>query len=166
MDVIPQLDTSTYLSQLFWFIISFTSLYFVVSKLVIPKIEDLIRKRYAITQNSLNNSYNFCKILHDHINQQLFTLQSVNSVADHSINEALQESQYMMHNLKLTIHDELSKMFKLVDEQLQDTILSSRKELIQLSFEIALIYYNKLFNCNPDMQKLHNITLQLYKEKL
>lgn len=41
----PQLDFTTYPSQLFWLAITFTLLYFVLSKLVLPGIRDVLQTR-------------------------------------------------------------------------------------------------------------------------
>ena len=41
----PQLDTSTYLSQIFWLLITFLSLWFVMSWFIIPRIEDIMEQR-------------------------------------------------------------------------------------------------------------------------
>ncbi|QXK91618.1 hypothetical protein HL033_02420 [Neoehrlichia mikurensis] len=167
MDIIPQLDVSTFSSQLFWFVVSFILLYLVVNKLVIPKTEDVILRRHDTVQDSLNNSYNSYKILHAQINKQLSMMQNTSALAEHVISEACQESQRMMNNVKFIINDELSEMLKLVDEQLQSIISNSHEELIKLSSEIALVYYNRILNCNADnIQALQDITSKLYKEKL
>lgn len=42
---LPQLDTTTFASQLFWFLISFMILYFVISRIAAPKIGGVIADR-------------------------------------------------------------------------------------------------------------------------
>jgi F-type H+-transporting ATPase subunit b len=42
---LPQLDTTTFASQLFWFLISFVILYFVISRIAAPKIGGVIADR-------------------------------------------------------------------------------------------------------------------------
>ncbi len=41
----PQLDTSTYLSQIFWLLLTFLSLWFFMSWFIIPRIEDIMEQR-------------------------------------------------------------------------------------------------------------------------
>ena len=41
----PQLDTSTYLSQIFWLLLTFLSLWFFMSWFIIPRIEDILEQR-------------------------------------------------------------------------------------------------------------------------
>ena len=42
---LPQLDTTTFASQLFWLLISFAILYFVISRIAAPKIGGVIQNR-------------------------------------------------------------------------------------------------------------------------
>lgn len=41
----PQLDPSTYVSQFFWLIVSFLSLWLIMAWFIIPKIDDIIKQR-------------------------------------------------------------------------------------------------------------------------
>lgn len=41
----PQLDPSTYLSQIFWLLLTFLSLWFFMSWFIIPRIEDILEQR-------------------------------------------------------------------------------------------------------------------------
>ncbi len=49
----PQLDTSTWPSQLIWLAITFGLLYFVVSRLIIPRTGAVIEKRKSTIDNDL-----------------------------------------------------------------------------------------------------------------
>jgi F-type H+-transporting ATPase subunit b len=41
----PQLETSTYLAQIVWLILCFFSLWFAMSWLILPKIDDIVKQR-------------------------------------------------------------------------------------------------------------------------
>ena len=41
----PQLEISSYPSQLFWLIVCFFSLYIIMSQIIIPRIADIIEQR-------------------------------------------------------------------------------------------------------------------------
>ena len=53
----PQLDPTYWASQAFWLILTFTSLYFVLSKLFIPKIKDIIDDRESKIKNDLDEAH-------------------------------------------------------------------------------------------------------------
>ena len=41
----PQFESQYFLSQIFWFVICFTIIYLTISKIYIPKIKEIIKKR-------------------------------------------------------------------------------------------------------------------------
>lgn len=59
--MLPQLDLSTYASQIFWLLLCFCSLWFAVSFFITPKIADIIEQRkrkineYVQKADKLNN---------------------------------------------------------------------------------------------------------------
>lgn len=52
----PQLDFTTYSSQIFWLIICFTTLYFFVSKIILPRIAQIINERNLIIDEDLEKA--------------------------------------------------------------------------------------------------------------
>lgn len=52
----PQLDTTTYSSQLFWLVICFVALYCILAYFLVPKISRIIEKRDAIREHNINTA--------------------------------------------------------------------------------------------------------------
>ena len=52
----PQLDASTFVSQLFWLAVTFVVLYFVMSKLIVPRIADVLQDRQARIDDDLEKA--------------------------------------------------------------------------------------------------------------
>jgi len=53
---LPQLDTTTFASQLFWLLISFAVLYFVISRVAAPKIGGVIADRASRIKGDLDSA--------------------------------------------------------------------------------------------------------------
>lgn len=53
---LPQLDLQTYPSQIFWLIISFLVLYFLVSKVAVPRISDVLEERQERIEDDLDKA--------------------------------------------------------------------------------------------------------------
>jgi len=53
---LPQLDTTTFAGQLFWLVISFALLYFVLSRMAVPKIGGVIADRNARIRGDLDEA--------------------------------------------------------------------------------------------------------------
>ena len=52
----PQLEASTFISQLFWLAITFASLYLVMWKVVIPRVADVLRDRQERLDDDLEKA--------------------------------------------------------------------------------------------------------------
>ena len=52
----PQFDPSSFPSQLFWLIVSFVTLYWVVSRFAIPRIGDILEQRERVVQDDLDRA--------------------------------------------------------------------------------------------------------------
>ena len=53
---LPQLDLATYSSQVFWLIISFVVLYFLVAKLAMPRIAEVLEERQERIEDDLDKA--------------------------------------------------------------------------------------------------------------
>ena len=53
---LPQLDLATYSSQVFWLIISFLVLYFLVAKLAMPRIAEVLEERQERIEDDLDKA--------------------------------------------------------------------------------------------------------------
>lgn len=58
---LPQLDTSTYVSQVFWLVLSVVALYFLLSRLVLPRISENLKTREQTIVGDLDRA----KAFHD-----------------------------------------------------------------------------------------------------
>ena len=53
---LPQLDIATYSSQIFWLIVSFVVLYFLVAKLAMPRIAEVLEERQERIEDDLDKA--------------------------------------------------------------------------------------------------------------
>ncbi|AHX04676.1 F0F1 ATP synthase subunit B family protein [Ehrlichia japonica] len=166
MDIIPQLDVTSYPSQLFWFFLSFGVLYLVLSRNILPKIENVIKKRYTITTGAINYVQNNLNLAQDELSKQLFSLDEAKAEANRIISSALQEVKNTNADLMTMLDEEIQKMSSMADEHMYNLKCQTEQELIDLTCEIALTYYNKILGSEyADKNKLRDITTRLYREK-
>ncbi|MFQ5623481.1 MAG: F0F1 ATP synthase subunit B' [Paracoccaceae bacterium] len=52
----PQLDFSTYPNQIFWFVVAFFTLYFILSRVAMPRIASVLEDRHNKIQNDLEKA--------------------------------------------------------------------------------------------------------------
>ncbi len=52
----PQFDPSTFSSQLFWLLVMFVALYWVISKIAVPRIGEVLEQRARVIQDDLDRA--------------------------------------------------------------------------------------------------------------
>ncbi len=52
----PQLEITTYPSQIFWLVVSFLTLYLIMSRIIIPRISSVIKNRESQIKNNIHIS--------------------------------------------------------------------------------------------------------------
>lgn len=57
----PQFDFATYPSQIFWFLLCFIALYFYISRIIIPRVKDIIANRKTVIDTDLSSFEEFDK---------------------------------------------------------------------------------------------------------
>ncbi|MBR9983110.1 MAG: hypothetical protein MUP48_02215 [Wolbachia endosymbiont of Homalodisca vitripennis] len=142
----PQLDVSTFFSQVFWFLIFFSSLFFVVSCLFLPKLDKIINTRSKKTLDSFNSSIHLLRLTEEQIAKYNAALNQARVQAKKIIDDALVQVEEMRANVKNILEEEDKKMVKLVEEKVVKFKSQYISELKQIATSIALIYYTKLTN--------------------
>lgn len=153
----PQLDTSTFVSQIFWLIITFLSLWFLMSVFIIPKIAQTIEER----QNKIGNDIQKA----EQINQRaLETLekyeQSLAKAKDSAALKIKEEKQRM----EAEIEFKKAELKHVLDEKIAQnthTLLLERTQTLEMAdhvaFEMAKLIASKLNLPDILPQKDNNI---------
>ena len=117
---LPQMDISTFPSQLFWLIITFTALYLFMWKFVIPRLSTTIEERKDKISNDINDAENLnseaSKILENY---------------DEKMNSASLESNEIVSNSKATMNEYLDKLKKDNEIKINAMITESEKKIHQ-----------------------------------
>ncbi|WP_341813519.1 hypothetical protein [Wolbachia endosymbiont (group B) of Germaria angustata] len=142
----PQLDVSTFSSQIFWFLISFSSLFFVVSCLFLPKLDEIINTRSKAVLDSFNSSIHLLRRAEEQIAKYNAVLNQAKVQAKKIIDDALAQVEEMRASVKSILEEEDKKIVKLVEERVAKFKSKYISELKQMATSIALIYYTKLTN--------------------
>lgn len=142
----PQLDVSTFSSQIFWFLIFFSSLFLVVSCLFLPKLDEIISTRSKEVLDSFNSSIHLLRLTEEQIAKYNAALNQARVRAKKIIDDALAQVEEMRASVKSILEEEDKKMVKLVEERVAKFKSKYISELKQMATSIALIYYTKLTN--------------------
>lgn len=114
----PQLDIATYPSQLFWLCVCFFSTYFIMAKIILPRIADIIEQRRQKIDNCLDKAAKIKAQAEESLEKYQAALAKATSDAEKSLSRT---------------YDELNKLIKEkqdeLDKKLKDKIAESEIEI-------------------------------------
>ena len=114
----PQLDPTYWASQAFWLVLIFTSLYFVLSKLLIPKIKDVIDDRESKIKNDLDEAQKLKSIAEIKLKEY-----------EKSIDDGKKQVQKILYESKNKLTSDIQNKKKVFDKEIEKELENSEKEI-------------------------------------
>ena len=142
----PQLEITTYPSQIFWLVVSFLILYLIMSRVIIPKISSVIKSRESEIKNNI------------HISEQMYKdTEIINNEYEETKKNIENEARGIINHLKETTNKKITKNAKLLKKKLEQKLGKSEKEIINKKKK-ALKEINKIsLNLSEEiLKKLSN----------
>ena len=110
---LPQMDISTFPSQIFWLIVTFSILYVFMWKFVIPKLRIIIEERRDKISNDINEAEKLKSEAEEILNKYKSKITSSNQDAVKIIAEAKKQSDEYTEKVK---RDNKSKINAMIEE--------------------------------------------------
>ena len=129
---LPQLDISTWPTQLFWLIITFSVGYFLVSTFVIPSISTVIERRSNKLSSDLNNAKKAQEDAKNAFSSYQSSLEDARSQAANTLAKATEEAKLDTAKREAAISKKLAANSKKAEEKIskiREETLSSLNEL-------------------------------------
>jgi len=103
----PQLDFSTFPNQIFWLVLSLIVVYFIVAKVILPRIGGVIEERHSVISDYIGQAADFKK-------------QAEKAEADYetALKEARSSAQAIAAETKAEIQKELDKAVAKADAEI------------------------------------------------
>ena len=130
----PQLETSTYLSQIFWLISSFLALWFFMAWFIIPKIEDIMEQRRSKIDAFLQKAEKINK-------QALMSLKKYEKALEKAKLEAQNAIEKNKEELEKSVSEKRFEIEELLNNKIADTevmLAKERKETLAAIDEVSI----------------------------
>lgn len=114
----PQLDTSQYGSQLFWFFLCFVVLYIFASRIILPRIRNILNERKNVIDADLSSAAS--------LDDKIYTLQQK---TDSLRKDASQKYQIKLDEVSKDASAKREKMLLELKEKIEQITEKSRSEL-------------------------------------
>ena len=154
----PQLEITTFPSQIFWLVVSFLMLYLIMSRIIIPRISFVIKKRETEIKNNV------------HIAEQIYEdTKIINDEFEKIKKETQEEARTIINNLKEITSKKIIQNTELLKKNLEKKLKKSEKEIFKkknktlkninkISLNIAQEIIKKVLS-NKSIKKKQLVTL-------
>ena len=115
----PQLEITTYPSQIFWLVVSFVILYLIMSRFIIPKISSVIKSRESEIKNNI------------HISEQMYKdTEIINNEYEETKKNIENEARGIINHLKETTSKKINNSTELLKKRLEQKLEKNEQEII------------------------------------
>ena len=151
----PQLEISTFPSQIFWLVVSFLILYIIMAKVIVPRISSVIKNR----ENEIKNNI--------HISEQLYRdTEIINDEIEKIKNDTETEAREIINNLKININKKINENNQILKNKLEKKLEKDEKNIFKKK-EKVLKEINKIaFNLSQEIIKKVSNNKNVKKNKL
>ena len=126
----PQLNPEYWISQIFWLIIIFASLYIVLSQIILPKISESLETRKSQVLQHLEQAEKFKEESEKKIQEY-----------DNILNEAKNQAKKIMNESRKKINQNISEKKNQINKEIE-------KEIYAAEEEIKILKKNSINNIN------------------
>lgn len=140
----PQLDTASFPSQLFWLLVCFLALYFILSYIALPKIARVLEKREETLMEKINKASTYRERAEDLLASYEKTLAEAREAAHQHSKTAMNLTLADIANTKKEFLEKLKDRLHLNEQELYRARLIASKDITALSGEIASAILLKL----------------------
>ncbi len=133
----PQLDPTYYPSQIFWLVVTGLCLYFVLSRLALPRITALLEQRDAQVQSDLDSAYRLKQQAEDIKIAYSKRLREADDHAQTVINELVKDLKDHHAGILAQSKGELDLKIQQVEGQLRGEKTSLATQMPQLAQRVA-----------------------------
>ncbi|MCF6273350.1 MAG: F0F1 ATP synthase subunit B' [Rhodobacteraceae bacterium] len=117
----PQLDFSTFPNQIFWLVVAMVVTFFIVSKVILPRIGGVLEERHAVISNYLVQAADFKK-----------QAETAEAEYETALKEARAEAQAIAAETKANILKDLDKSVALADAEIAAKTAESEKAIADI----------------------------------
>ena len=137
----PQLEPSSYISQIFWLTITFLSLWFVMSLFIIPRIKEIVDAREQKIEDYVQKASLINKQALQTLERYQKAIENAKSEAEEKISAQKQELSQILEAKKseidAAITEKMDESKRVLDEDREQT-LNAIDEISQKTADIIL----------------------------
>ena len=133
----PQLDPTFWASQIFWLILIFSSLYLILSRMLIPKIKESIDDRENKIKDDLDEAQKLKLIAEEKFKEYEITIENAKKEVQKIIFESKNKLNLEIQKKKKKFEKEIALEVKSAEKEIENLKKDSLKNISTISEEMA-----------------------------
>ena len=140
----PQFNAKSFNSQLFWLVITFSTLYLIITYFILPRIRENIRLRKNKIANDLERAENIKVEIENMISKSNIKLEQAKNLAQKMIKESTLRSKKEYDNQIDTIKKQIANMQKKAESNIAEYKKSLEKDIEKSAISLSAVILSKL----------------------
>ena len=140
----PQLEVSTFSSQIFWLLICFFSMMFIMAKFIIPRIAEVMERRQSKIDGYLNKANLFKQEAEETLQKYQDALSKATASANQSLSDTREEMNRLIAQKQSELETTLQKRIKEGEAEINSEKEKALKEVRGISEKLALDVIKKI----------------------
>ena len=157
----PQLDFTTFIPQLFWLFLSLSFLYFILSRIALPRISDVIEERNDTITDDLDEAKSLSIEAEKVVNELKSKLEDARSSSQKTLMDERQKNLDKISSKRKKFEETISKEISSSEEKINKGKSEALKEASDLAVDIAEEIINNLFVKKVDKKDLNKFSKDL-----
>ena len=162
----PQLNPEFWTAQIFWLILIFSSLYFIIWKIFLPKITYSIENRKSRIVNDLDEAQKLKENAEKQLNEYNKIIEKSKKEAKKIIEDSKKILDRDIENKKQKFNDEIEKELAVAEKEIKDLKKSSITNISNIAAETSAEIIKKIINVEVNKSNVFAIVADVTKKEM
>ena len=162
----PQLNPEFWAAQIFWLILTFSSLYLIIWKVFLPKITLSIENRKSRVVNDLDEAQKLKENAEKKLNEYNKIIEESKKEAKKIIEDSKKKLDRDIENKKQIFNDEIEKELMTAEKEIKDLKKSSISNINNIAAETSAEIIKQIINIEVNKSSVSAIVDDVVKRKV
>ena len=162
----PQLNPEFWAAQIFWLILTFSSLYLIIWKVFLPKITLSIENRKSRVVNDLDEAQKLKENAEKKLNEYNKIIEESKKEAKKIIEDNKKKLDRDIKNKKYKFNDEIEKELMAAEKEIKDLKKSSISNINNIAAETSVEIIKQIINIEVNKSSVSAIVDDVVKRKV
>ena len=162
----PQLNTKFWVSQMFWLVAIFSSLYIIIWKIFLPKITYSLENRKSRVVNDLDEAQKLKENAEKKLIEYNEIIEKAKKEAKKIIEDGKKKLDQDIENKKQKFNDEIEKELILAEKEIKDLKRISIPKITSIAAEISAEIIKKIIDVEVNKSNVNAIVDDISKKEV